>query len=139
MSRSSKDLFPSKFLKAADLGTNRPIATIQRVEIEPIGQGQDQADKAVLYFAEPKIKPLVLNRINTETIEEIAATDDLDLWPGVRIQLFASKTEFQGKRVDCIRVCEPPARPVAKPAPKVKGKPVQDADSEAAAADADVF
>jgi hypothetical protein len=133
MSRSSKEWFPSKFLKAEDLGANRPIVTIQHVELEPVGKGKETTDKPVLYFAEPKVKPLVLNKINTEMIDEVAGTDDPDLWPGVRIQLYATKTDFQGKRVDCVRVCAPPARPVAKPVVprgRAAAVPMNDADSD---------
>jgi|OpeIllAssembly_1097287.scaffolds.fasta_scaffold620973_2 hypothetical protein len=131
--KSYKELFPSTFIKAADLGTNRPIGTIERIEEQTVGQGKDQALKPVAYFNEPRLKPLVLNRINAETVAEIAGTDDLECWPGTRVQLFATKTEFAGKRVDCIRICTPPARPVVKP-PVPRGRtaavPVNDADND---------
>jgi hypothetical protein len=139
MSKSYKALFPSTFLKAADLGVTRPIGTIERIEEEPVGTGKDQTIKPICYFAEARLKPLVLNRINSETIEEIAGTDDIELWPGTRIQLYATKTEFGGKRVDCVRLQAPPARPVAKPAGKVtKARTVAAVEpDEGAAADDD--
>lgn len=136
MSRSSKDWFPSKYLKAEDLGTNRPIVTIARVDLELVGKGKDATDKPVVYFAEPKVKPAVLNKVNSEMIEEIAGTDDPDEWPGVRVQLYATKTEFQGKRVDCIRVCAPP-RPATKP--KAKASPAEPEDVVADESDDDIF
>ena len=63
-------------------------------------------------------KGLVLNMINSETIAEICGTDDYEAWPGHTITLFPTKTEFQGKRVPCLRVREPAAqaiRPAATP------------------------
>ena len=135
MSNSYKKWFPSKYLKAEDLGTNRVIGTIDRIELELVGAGKDQTEKPVLYFVEPKLKPLVLNRINSETIEEVAGTDDPEAWPGVRVVLYATKTDFQGKRVGCIRLDHPPARPAAKATPPArtptaaaKAKPAPPAD-----------
>ena len=105
---SFKTAFPSKFVKADDLGNARPIGTIESVDLEEVGAGQNQERKLVVHFAEHTLKPLVLNLINCDTISDIVGTDDYDAWPGHKIQLFATKTEFQGKRVPCIRVCAPP-------------------------------
>lgn len=118
---SYKTAFPSKYIKAEDVGA-RPVATIATVDVEDIGAGQNKESKLVVHFEEASLKPLVLNKINSDTIAEIAGSEDYDLWPGTKIQLFGSKTEFQGKRVACIRVQEPPVaasplKATRKPAP----------------------
>src|SRR5687767_14852330 len=101
---SYRTAFPSKFIKADDLHGTRPVGTIANVDFEDVGAGANKDRKLVAHFVEePTIKPLVLNMINSDTIAEIAGTDDYARWGGVKIQLFASKTEFQGKRVACIR------------------------------------
>ena len=105
---SYKTAFPSKFIKADDLDTTRPIGTITTVDFEDVGAGQNKDRKLVAHFTESTLKPLVLNLINSDTIAELAGTDDYEEWVGCRIQLFATKTEFQGKRVPCIRICAPP-------------------------------
>jgi len=93
------DAFPSSYLKAADLGHSRVLVTIQKVVIEAIGDDH----KPVVYFV-GKEKGLVLNKTNAQSIAEIAGTYDSDEWGGVQIRLFATKTDYAGKRVDCIRV-----------------------------------
>ena len=119
--------FPSKYLKADDLGTNRPIVTIDRVTLEDVGG--DGEHRPVIRFA-GKDKALVCNRTNANIITEVLGSDDTDDWEGKQIRLYATKTEFQGKRVPCIRVDETkvllPAKPKAKPAP-----PPPDEDGDA--------
>jgi hypothetical protein len=107
-----KDKFSGKFLKVDDLRGQRRVATIARVVEETIGQGADAEDKLVVYFREDGIKPLILNRINAESVAELSGADDTDDWTGARIELYPSRTEFQGKRVPCIRI-QAPAVPAA--------------------------
>lgn len=102
--------FPSTYLKAADLGKSRPTVTIDRVSLEEVGDDH----KPVVYFA-GKDKGLVLNKTNAGAIVDIAGTSDYSKWGGVAIRLFATKTEYAGKRVDCIRIDEPEgAKPPAR-------------------------
>lgn len=103
--------FPSKYLKAPDLGTNRPRVRIQKVVMEDVGDDH----KPVVYFV-GKEKALVLNKTNANMIEEITGSFETDDWRGKTIQLYATKTEMSGKRVDCIRI-EWPTVDVAAPAP----------------------
>lgn len=95
--------FPSNYIKSDDLDGRRVVVTIDRVELEKIGDDE----KPVLYF-KGKDRGLVLNKTNAATIVEITGSDDTDDWHGHPIVLFPSKTEFQGKRVPCIRVDDPP-------------------------------
>jgi hypothetical protein len=57
-------------------------------------------------------KPIVLNRTNTEALED--AFGDSDDWPGNKIKIRCVKTNYAGKTVDGLRV-EPT---VPKPALK---------------------
>ena len=41
----------------------------------------------------------------------LAGSDDFDAWPATKIELYATRTEFQGKRVPCVRIAAP--RPAA--------------------------
>lgn len=96
--------FPGQFLKAADLQGRRVQVVIERVEMEDIGGDQ----KPVVHF-KGKERGLVLNKTNANAIWGFTGTDDTDDWEGVAITLFPSKTDFQGRRVDCIRI-DPPDR-----------------------------
>ncbi len=98
----TSDAFPSRFMKVADLGGKEVTATISSVEMEKVGDDQ----KLVVYF-KGQLKPLVLNRTNTTSIEEIAGTDETDDWTNVRIVLFPSTVFFNGSKVPCVRVKAP--------------------------------
>ena len=108
--------FPSTYLKAADLAGRRAIVTISHVKLEDVG---DDA-KPILYF-QGKEKGLVLNKTNANMITEITGSDETDHWKGKAIVLYVTKVDYQGKRVDGIRVDYPAngngAAPVAPPPP----------------------
>jgi hypothetical protein len=123
-----RNAFPSKHIKADDLANTRPIVTIASVDFESVGTGEKAEDKLVCHFTDDTFKPLVLNMINSETIAEIAGTDQYESWVGVRIQLYATKTEFAGKRVPCIRISEPPTTKPRTPRP-VTAAPALDTPS----------
>lgn len=127
------DAFPSKTLKAADLGNNLITVTISHVDVEAMGRGKDAETKPVVYFA-GKTKGLVLNKTNAKRIVEITGSPDTDHWKGHQITLYATETEFQGETVDCIRV-KPPVKggvrtavPVPAPPPPADDFQVSDDD-----------
>lgn len=111
------DVFPSKYLKHEDLNGKRVTLTIDRVEFEKVGTPPEL--KAVAYF-KGKDKGLCLNKTNANSIHFITGSDDTDDWVGERIVVYPSQTEYQGKRMGCIRV-DPPA---AASAPAVVPQPV---------------
>ena len=96
--------FPSNYLKAADLRGGRVTVVIDSVAIENIGD----EDKPIVYF-QGKEKGLVLNKTNANMIAEIAKSEETDNWHDVRVTLYSCKVDFQGRRVDAIRVDYPPA------------------------------
>jgi hypothetical protein len=99
--------FPSKYLKASDLGGRTVTVTVKDVKMEQVGQSRDI--KPVVYF-EGKEKGLVLNKTNSNKIANIAGSGETDDWTGTQIQIYPTETEFSGETVDCIRV-----RPVRGP------------------------
>jgi hypothetical protein len=104
--------FPSKYLKAADLGGRDVVVQIDRVEIEPVGRQKEI--KPVLYFV-GKEKGLILNKTNSSKIKGIIGSPETDDWSGCKIKLYATETEFEGETVDTIRVkaAGPTEKPVA--------------------------
>ena len=106
--------FPSKYLKAGDLNGNAVKLTIRDVQIEEVGRTKDR--KPVVYFM-GKDKGLVLNRVNSNKIAEIAGSFDTEDWGGTIIAIYPTETEFSGETVECIRVKAPKANGAA-PAPK---------------------
>src|SRR5215471_4586832 len=101
------DLFPSKYLKCADLKGRPRVAEIEQALIEMLKnpKGEEQR-KVVLYFKGAK-KALPLNLTNYDSVAAIAGTDETNNWPSTRIELFPSTTMLGGKITDCIRIRPP--------------------------------
>ena len=106
--KSVSELFPSRFLKAADLKGRTVKAKIKKVEVEEIGQDRDE--KPVVYF-EGVERGLVMNKTNAFAIAEIHG-DPTGGWTGKEVELFSMMVPYQGQSVAAIRV-----RAVAEPAP----------------------
>ncbi len=115
------EAFPSKFLKASDIGDAQPVVVIKDVVMETIGEDR----RPILYFV-GKEKGVVLNKTNATNISE-AYGPDTDGWTGKKVILFTAWVDFQGKSVEAIRIrphreakgtvapafAEPPAREFA--------------------------
>lgn len=114
--------FPGAYVKCADLQGKRVQVVIDRVEMEDIGGEQ----KPVVHFR-GKERALVLNKTNANSVWGINGSDDTDDWPGTAITLFPAKTEFQGRRVDCIRIDPPDSLPAPKRQPS-RLQPLSDDD-----------
>lgn len=102
------DMFPSKWLKAADCDEADLILTISELRQESVGQGADAGMKWVCYFEETE-KGLVLNKTNTNTIAKLYG-DDTDDWEGKKIALYATEVEYQGQQSLGIRVRSRPPK-----------------------------
>jgi hypothetical protein len=121
----TSEAFPSNYLKAADLNGRSVRVVIDSVTVEKIGDDR----KPVLHFV-GKEKTLVLNKTNSNRIEEATNTDEMDDWAGWTITLYACKVDFQGKRVDAIRVDDRPGtsqppRPAGRAAAQRAEVPVE--------------
>lgn len=111
--------FPSNYLKNTDFTGKRAVMTIESVVIENIGD----EDKPVAYFTESKLG-LVLNKTNANMIAEIAKSEETDNWIGVKIILYSTKVDYQGRRVDAIRVDAPAGSDMANGNGKAPDGPV---------------
>lgn len=118
--------FPSKWLKADDLGGKEVKVTIEGVNREEVGSNNDT--KPVVYF-KGHDKGVVLNKTNAQNIADTYGPET-DGWTGKDVILFTTWVDFQGKSVEAIRI-----RP-AKSGEKAKPLPVQE-NSENPAEDMD--
>lgn len=121
------DAFPSKYLKAEDLGQHKPTLTIASVTMETIG---DDTRPVVMFVGQAK--SLVLNKTNASVLVDAFGTDEMDDWRGQRLRLYATRVPYQGKMVPALRVeaAPAPAQAVqaqqaqqAQQAPTVMGRP----------------
>lgn len=108
------DLFPSKYLRSQDLPENDDVVlTIRELTQETVGQGENQAEKAILYFNTDELEQslgeahkdqgIVLNKTNATTIAKLYG-DNYAEWPGCRVALGVEEVNFQGKMTPAIRV-----------------------------------
>jgi hypothetical protein len=112
------DVFPSKYLTAADLKGKSHIVIIERAPYETLkGLDGKETRKIVLYLRGAE-KSLPLNVTNFDAVCVATGCPDTDDWPGKRIELYPTTTTMGGKVVDCIRIRRPSAsRPVVPPVP----------------------
>src|SRR5262249_16876209 len=100
------DAFKSNYFKVADLKGRRLLVEIEEVSFEEVGD-----DKKLVCYFKGQTKGLALNKTNASMIEEITGTEETDNWPGTKLILKPSKVDFQGKRVDAIRIDYKPPTP----------------------------
>src|SRR5579862_2698736 len=105
------DVFPSKYLKAADLNNREVKVIMANAEIEKLGDDS----KLVLYF-KGKEKALVVNKTNANTIAA-AYGDDTDDWYDQPLILFSVMVSFQGQTGPAIRCRVPTAKELKAAAP----------------------
>lgn len=129
----------SKYLKHDDLQGNRVVVEIASYTIDEMKSDEGNKKQVVLHF-KGKEKVLGLNKTNAERIAVHTGSKNPEDWIGCKIKLYPSKTQFQGREVDCIRVSEEffepatdgpdfgDAKPKATAAPS--RKPAVDDDSE---------
>ena len=95
------EVFPSKWISAADLNGHEPTVTIARVLMEDIGQSGDR--KPVIYF-QGKEKGMVCNKTNWDRISFILRSDESDDWIGKPVKLYTELVNFQGQMKEAVRV-----------------------------------
>ncbi len=104
--------FPSKYLKASEVGKRPRRYVMEDVTLEQIGSD----NKMILYFKGEE-KGLVLNKTNSNAIAYIYGPET-DGWRGNAINLYSTMVDYQGRPVEAIRTM-PPAeeeQPIRRPA-----------------------
>jgi hypothetical protein len=99
------EAFPSNYVKSSDLKGRSVEVIIANYAMEKLGDDT----KLVLYF-QGASKGMVLNKTNATEIAD-AYTDELDQWIGRKIELYVARVDFQGKKVDGLRVRIPQQPP----------------------------
>ena len=111
------EVFPSRYLKAADLKGKPRTVTIESAPYETLKSlDGKEMQKIVLHFKNTE-KSLPLNVTNFDAVCDATGYPDSDDWPGQRIELYPTKTTMGGKTTDCIRIRRPSASRPAAAAP----------------------
>jgi hypothetical protein len=109
---SINELFPSKWLKAADIPPAGVTLTVAGLQMEEIEAGKTLP---VIHF-QGHSKGLVLNKTNGLMIAHLHG-EDYSTWGGKALHLVSEPVSFQGKVVDSIRVKPPVAAAQGVPQP----------------------
>lgn len=127
MSMTLDDAYPSKWLRAADLGQKTHRVTISSMDMEVF---QDGTQKPAMSF-QGRQKGMVLNKTNATAIAG-SYGNDMMTWIGKDIEIFSMKVQGPSGLVDGIRVRIPDgAEPSAdEPAPAQVNAPPADLDDD---------
>jgi hypothetical protein len=113
------EVYPSKYLRGADLAAHAVTVTIDSIALEPFfdPESKQTVKKPVLYFA-GKSKGLVLGKSLAYKIAEILGSDDMDDWKGKRVVIFTEKRNVYGEVKDLFtaRAAPPQGQPQSDPA-----------------------
>ena len=96
------EAYPSNYIKASDLQGKSIKMTIERVEMEDLG---DDGEKPCLFFKEAK-KGIILNKTNSNRVATLYG-DETDQWVGNMIEVYPDVTEYKGQTTDCVRLRAP--------------------------------
>ena len=99
-------MFPSRYLKAADLQEKPMSLTIEHVVRDKVRMTNGSiTEKYILRFKETD-KELILNKTNAKSIAKLLREPKAVNWAGSVIVLKPTTCEAFGEIVDCIRVKE---------------------------------
>jgi hypothetical protein len=89
------EIFPSKYLKAADLKGKPIVVAIASATTETLKSPEGtEATKTVLSFKGTK-KVLPLNMTNWDAVADVTGEDDSVLWSGHQIEIYTTTTEMK--------------------------------------------
>jgi hypothetical protein len=112
--KTVSELYPPKWVKAADLGGHAVIVVISDVTVESfrLPDGTHRAS-AVLAF-EGKTKRLILNKTQCKQLAEITGSERFEEWVGRSVSL-APATAQNGKPTIAIRAAHGDTKPASTP------------------------
>jgi len=83
--KTVSELYPSQWLRAADLRGRAVIVIVTRCTLEEVNGIGGTADRAILDFG--RTKRLILNKTQCQSMANITGSEAFADWPGHRIQL----------------------------------------------------
>lgn len=128
--RTVSELFPSKWLKAEDLGSGK-IVTIssQRIELMKPFAGDVKEPKLILSF-ERATKELICTKSQARALADISGTEEFSKWVGLRVRLSPQRLAT-GKMTIAITSAPAPAAPPAEITPVELYAPAEETTPEA--------
>ena len=100
-------VFPSTYLKAADLRGEKKNVVIRSCEMHEMVDQEDKKRMMPVVIFQDDEGTLVLNKTNWNTLLGGFGGDDTDEWTGRTITIFPTPVTYKGKTVDGIRISVP--------------------------------
>ncbi len=139
MTHWKKIVSDPNYIGEADFDENEEkVLTIAKVNAsETVVTAEGKSQKAVIHWAEPGNKPMILNVARSKNIAKVAGTPDVERWPGVAVQLYIEHgIKAFGEVVSAVRVRPfkpriqqrqpaPPCTDCGKPIQPAMGKPAE--------------
>jgi hypothetical protein len=94
------EMYPSRYLKAADVGRSRQL-TVRKVHMEEVGQ--ERETKPVMYFMD-ETRGLILNKTNCNAAASILRSADTANWVGKQLTLHVEAVHYAGRSTPGIRI-----------------------------------
>lgn len=132
--QSFSELYPGKYLKAADLQGKSYVLRIVSVTVEKLRQFDgSQAWKVVLTFDKAQ-KLLILNKTQCKALTDITGSEQFQHWQGVTVRLSPATAQNGKPTIHIAKV--PISDSSAKPEPKASHPNGQEGSPESATAPA---
>lgn len=95
----------TKYLSRADTDEDGVILTIKAFTNETIKGDSGEEEKVVVHWKEPDVKPMVLNKTNSQRLAQATKAESTDEAIGQRICVYDDpNVEFAGKLVGGLRI-----------------------------------
>lgn len=123
-------LFPSRYVKAADLRGKSVTVVIERiVPREKLMMAGGKSDNKPVVYLRGKDKGWILNKTNARDIAKAWGPEILE-WIGRPVVIVSKQVEARGETVDAIRIDLPATMKLARGAGKKDPEPTPSEDSE---------
>lgn len=123
-----EDVTGGKYFKADDLLSGDKTLVIESADMEDFKQEDGYVQAKLVVTFKGTTKKLACGKNKANEMFDLLG-DDTDDWEGQRIRLALGKTNFAGKRVNCVDV-KAPAAPRAKAAAAAPSDAEDDADPD---------
>lgn len=81
------------------------VLTIKYARKEDVkGPDGKKQECLVIHFYEQAVKPMILNTTNAKAISQVAGSNFIEKWDGVKIQLYVAQVSAFGTTTDALRV-----------------------------------
>jgi hypothetical protein len=111
--KTVSELYPPKWVKAADLGGRAASVKIAGVAVESFRQPDGSSKQAAVLAFEGKTKRLILNKTQCKQLVEITGSERFEDWLGRAVNL-APATAQNGKPTIAIRAGHGDGKPAGE-------------------------